>query len=207
MGHKDKGYAPMIAALFVEKNGSYFGLDGVDPWDESRDAKLYSGPYPVIAHPPCSRWCKLAGLVEARWGHKRGDDGGCFESALKSVRTYGGVLEHPAYSRAWDRFGLIVPPASGGWVRDIFGGAACHVEQGNYGHPARKPTWLYAVGVDLPSLRWGVSSADALVSWCANVTDTGRERPRVGKSKAAKTPDGFRQALIQMAKTASNWAT
>lgn len=80
----------MIAALFVEKNGAYYGLDDVDPWPEERDARKYPGPYAVVAHPPCSRWCRLAGLVEARWGHKRGDDGGCFESALSSVRKWGG---------------------------------------------------------------------------------------------------------------------
>jgi sterol desaturase/sphingolipid hydroxylase (fatty acid hydroxylase superfamily) len=28
-----------IAALFVETDGCYFGLDGVDPWDEPRDAR------------------------------------------------------------------------------------------------------------------------------------------------------------------------
>lgn len=27
-----------IAALFVETGGCYFGIDGVDPWDEARDA-------------------------------------------------------------------------------------------------------------------------------------------------------------------------
>jgi hypothetical protein len=43
----------MIAALYVEKNGCYFNLPGVDPWDVKRDARLYDGPYPVIAHPPC----------------------------------------------------------------------------------------------------------------------------------------------------------
>jgi len=31
----------------------------------------------------------------------------------------------------------------------------CHVEQGHYGHMSRKATWLYAVGVSLPSLQWG----------------------------------------------------
>lgn len=64
----------MIAALFVRTNGPYWGMPDVDPWDEKRDARKYAGPYPVVAHPPCSRWCRLAGLVEARWGHKRGDD-------------------------------------------------------------------------------------------------------------------------------------
>lgn len=91
----------MIAALFVQANGSYYGLPDVDPWDQKRDARLYPGPWPVVAHPPCSRWCRLAGLVEARWGHKRGEDGGCFAFALASVRRWGGVLEHPAYSDAW----------------------------------------------------------------------------------------------------------
>jgi hypothetical protein len=77
----------MIAALYVQRNGVYYGLDNVDPWDEERDARLYQGPHPVVAHPPCSRWCRLAGLVEARWGHKKGDDGGCFAAALHAVRT------------------------------------------------------------------------------------------------------------------------
>lgn len=32
-----------IAALYVESGGCYFGLAGVDPWDKSRDARLYAG--------------------------------------------------------------------------------------------------------------------------------------------------------------------
>lgn len=42
----------MIAALFVETDGCYFGLDGVDPWDEQRDARQYAGPWPVVAQRP-----------------------------------------------------------------------------------------------------------------------------------------------------------
>lgn len=83
----------MVAALFVERGGVYFGLPGVDPWDEQRDARLYDGPWPVVAHPPCSRWCQLAYIIEKRWGHKVGDDGGTFAFALDAVRRYGGVLE------------------------------------------------------------------------------------------------------------------
>ena len=64
-----------VAALYVEKDGAYFGLEDVDPWDEERDARLYAGPFPVVAHPPCARWSRLAGFTEARFGLMRGDDG------------------------------------------------------------------------------------------------------------------------------------
>jgi hypothetical protein len=192
-----------IAALFVERNGSYYGLDGVDPWDVKRDARLYPGPHPVVAHPPCSRWCRLAGLVEARWGHKRGDDGGCFKSALESVRRFGGVLEHPAWSDAWSAFDIPHPSPSGGWMRDMHGGWSCHVEQGRYGHVAKKATWLYAVHCDLPTLKWGSepdAESKAWVSWCGNAT-RGQKRERVGKKRAASTPVEFRDILIGMARS------
>jgi len=195
----------MIAALYVETNGHYLGIPDVDPWDIRRDARGYAGSDPVVAHPPCSRWCRLAGLVEARWGHKRGDDGGCFAHALESVRRCGGVLEHPAYSDAWAAFDLPVPPRSGGWVRGLCGGWSCHVEQSRYGHVAKKATWLYAYGVELPAMRWG-SSPDseihALVSWCGNHTKSSEKRPRVGKAVASRTPIEFRDVLIGMARSA-----
>ena len=194
-----------IAALFVETGGAYYGLDDVDPWDEKRDARLYDGPWPVVAHPPCSRWCRLAGLVEARWGHKKGDDGGCFEAALRAVREHGGVLEHPAYSDAWQAFDLFRPLTGPGWQRaDWDGGWACYVEQGRYGHPAKKATWLYANGCDLPSLRWGhvpVRDVKSMVSWCGNHLSGKPDRPRVGKAVAARTPEAFRAELIAMARS------
>lgn len=194
----------MIAALYVAKDGAYWDLPGVDPWDEQRDARNYQGPHPVVAHPPCSRWCRLAGLVEARWGHKRGEDGGCFESALGAVRQFGGVLEHPAYSDAWAHFGLPKPSRFGGWQRGICGGWSAHVEQARYGHPAKKATWLYAFGVDpLPSLRWGSeldAKSSAPVSWCGNHVASGESRPRVGKKAAAATPPEFRDELLGIAR-------
>ncbi len=199
----------MIAALFVETNGVYFDLPGVDPWDRARDARLYAGPYPVVAHPPCSRWCRLAYLVQARWGHAIGDDGGCFAAALHAVRTWGGVLEHPAYSLAWPHFDLPEPPREG-WGRGICGGWSAHVEQGRYGHPAKKATWLYAFGVrTLPSLAWGRESdalSTALVSWCGNRVRAGENRPRVGKAAAARTPLPFRDMLLDIARSARSVA-
>lgn len=196
----------MIAALYVERNGIYSDVPDVDVWDESRDARLYAGPWPVVAHPPCSRWCRLAGLVEARWGHKKGDDGGTFAAALKAVRTFGGVLEHPAYSDAWRAFGLPTPKRHGGWFGNARIGHSTHVEQNPYGHPAKKATWLYAFGCELPRLKWGSdldTRSTALVSWCGNHVSSGEVRPRVGKKIASATPIEFRDVLIGMARSVS----
>ena len=152
----------MIAALYVQTGGSYYGLSDVDPWGEARDARIYAGPHPVVAHPPCQRWGKLwAGqpLWIKRTGERKikGDDGGCFAAALASVRKWGGVLEHPWGSHAWPQFGLNVPSRHGHWIIADDYGWTCCVEQGRYGHYARKPTLLYAVGCRLPELRWGIS--------------------------------------------------
>lgn len=196
----------MIAALFVELRGVYSGRDDVDVWDVTRDARTYAGPHPVGAHPPCTRWCRLAGLVEARWGHRRGDDGRCFAAALAAVRRWGGVLEHPAWSAAWAAHGLGHPRPRGGWTAaDFVGGWTCHVEQWRYGHVAKKATWLYAHGVALPSLRWGSTPDQAsthLVSWCGNRTRVDDARPRVSKRQASATPPEFAELLLAMARSA-----
>jgi hypothetical protein len=151
----------VIAALYVETGGCYFGLPDVDPWDEKRDARLYTGPWPVVAHPPCQRWGRFwHGSVRKPHQYKLGADGGCFASALSAVRRWGGVLEHPEASHAWRVFGLKAPRRGQGWIAaDFEGGWTCSVEQAHYGHPARKATWLYTVGCELPSLRWGGTAA------------------------------------------------
>ncbi|WP_215412864.1 hypothetical protein, partial [Escherichia coli] len=87
-------------------------LPNVDPWDEARDARTYAGPHRVVAHPPCQLWVNFAALNFKRYGgeHNRpGNDGGCFAAALASVRRWGGVLEHPASSKAWAAHGLTAP--------------------------------------------------------------------------------------------------
>lgn len=150
----------MIAALFVAKDGCYFGLDDVEAWDQQRDARKYAGPHPVVAHPPCQRWGRFwHGSTRKPHQYRLGDDDGCFAAALAAVRRFGGVIEHPADSHAWRHFGLNRPPRAGGWVAgDFEGGWTCHVEQGFYGHFSRKPTWLYARGCDLPDLIWGAGA-------------------------------------------------
>ena len=197
-----------VAALYVETGGVYFGLPGVDPWDERRDARLYAGPYPVVAHPPCNRWCvPLAFVNQTRYGYKVGDDGGCFEAALNAVRTYGGVLEHPAETKAWPAHHLPRPPRDG-WGRalgDI--GWVTEVDQHAYGHPARKRTWLYYVGDDPPALNWKRTPAGqtALVSWLHYGKRDPRStdgRRRLTRKEALSSPEAFRDALLNMARSA-----
>jgi len=183
----------MIAALFVQRGGVYFGIPGVDPWDERRDARQYPGPWPVVAHPPCARWSMLAAAAEKCYGRRRGEDGGCFASALAAVRRWGGVLEHPAETAAWPAFGLPRPSRTGGWERTPDGGWVCWVEQGHYGHPAAKPTWLYVAGVDSPpDLRWGP---------CADATCTVCELSGKG-GRRSRTPGEFRGVLLSIARQA-----
>jgi hypothetical protein len=203
-----------VAALYVQTDGAYFGLAGVDPWDEARDARLYDGPHPVVAHPPCQRWGDMwmgSPLVIARTGvrKKLGDDGGCFAAALAAVRKFGGVLEHPEGSRAWDFFGMNKPPRAGGWVvADWDGGWTCRVEQVAYGHIVRKPTWLYANGCDLPSLTWGVDprKLPSMVQPSKARRETGGRTPSVNAhgvpdSLRIHTPPAFRDLLISMARS------
>ena len=195
-----------VAALYVERGGVYFDLPAVEPWDEDRDARNYDGPHPVVAHPPCNRWSQLCYMVEAVHGYKAGDDGGTFEHALDCVRRFGGVLEHPAETRAWRHYGLPKPATKGGWTVTLDGECVCYVEQETFGHPGRKPTWLYAYAVELPELPWqsrAVRPDD--VGWYVDKrrgqVKHGRKRLRDGR--ASRTPLAFRDTLIAMARTST----
>lgn len=203
-----------VAALYVERDGCYFGLPGVEPWDEARDARKYDGPYPVVAHPPCQRWGRFwHGSTRKPHQYKLGADDGCFAAALASVRKWGGVLEHPADSHAWRQFGLNRPERGSGWTRADWPehqGWTCYVEQGNYGHESRKPTWLYAHGVELPELDWS-RGEQRIPEWM--IERYGYEKARRigvvamvgGKDKTRirnATPEPFRDLLLSMARSA-----
>ncbi|HKK93380.1 MAG TPA: hypothetical protein VJ925_08085, partial [Longimicrobiales bacterium] len=126
-----------VAALYVRSDTVYQSIAGVDCWDVERDARLYDGPHPVVAHPPCKTWGRF-------WWRARDrdtGDGGCGEHAVRAVRRWGGVLEHPKDSGLWHRMMLPRP----GYF-DHLGGHTLAVEQCWWGHEAVKPTWLYVVG-------------------------------------------------------------
>ncbi len=192
----------MVAALYVETDGVYYGLPDVDPWDEERDARLYAGPWPVVAHPPCNHWCQLASVNAARYEtFQIGDDDGCFAAALNTVRQFGGVLEHPAYSLAWERFALPRPPTHG-WGSSFFDeGMTTQVSQSAYGHKARKRTWLYTVGVEPLDLRWGDPDGEGVVGAGVH-SGQAAGRGRVDGYEARATPIAFRDVLIDMARSA-----
>jgi hypothetical protein len=139
----------MVAALYIDARGPYPGI-GVDCWSweatrqawlSDRDARSYAGPWPVVAHPPCGPWGRLRHL-------SKGAGRDCGPRAVEQVRTFGGVLEHPEGSKLWEACGLPRP----GEERDAHGGYTVEVAQVDWGHVARKRTWLYLVGVP----RWAL---------------------------------------------------
>jgi len=134
------GLRSSVAALYVDANGIYPKLLGPENcWDETRDARLYDGPHPVVAHPPCGPWGRLRHLYT-------GGESDCAVRAVAQVRQFGGVLEHPAQSTLWVA-GLELPRPGYG---DRFGGYTIETDQVEWGHVCRKRTWIYCVGV--PSL-------------------------------------------------------
>lgn len=206
-----------VAALFVDPHGIYPQLLGMNRcWDEARDARGYGSHYatelPVVAHPPCHLWVNMAAVNWKRYGRQLpawypgGDDGGCFASALASVRKFGGVLEHPAGSHAWAAHGLpkVFSTNCGGpmgWVGwgpiDGYDPAVyvCEVWQSAYGHPARKRTWLLYCGKRPPfELDWTRNAPTThQVGWFD------RNKPTLSKRAASATPRAFAEELIRLA--------
>ena len=188
-----------IAALFVDGEGCYEKIPYIDMWDEQRDARLYDGNLAVIAHPPCQLWGKMAKVNYARWGgeHNRpGNDGGCFKFALCAVNQCGGVLEHPAQSYAWAKYG-IDKPIGEGW-KQSGSGWVCEVWQSAYGHRANKATWLYYVGDKNPvDLNWSRPVGTHQIGH-RDQRGKGRNKPTLNKREANSTPAKFRDELIRL---------
>ena len=192
-----------VAVLFARADSIYKAIPGTDVWDIERDARRWPGGAPVVAHPPCARWSKMNGVVLSRYPHKAdefawGNDGGLFEFALTQVRRWGGVLEHPADSRAFGHYGL--PRAGRG--PDRFGGWVCEIRQCDWGHRAEKRTWLYIVGAgpdELPPL----PPPGAPVARCSRMASCVRTRGYVeilAKAEREHTPPAFAKWLVELAR-------
>jgi hypothetical protein len=126
-----------VSVLYVDPTGPYPEIV-TDWWGADRDARLYAGPRPIVAHPPCGPWGRLAHMC-------RHQDVTLAPIAVRQVQRWGGVLEHPADSRLWPHCGLPLPGGQG----DLFSPRGDHtieIEQWWWGHPMPKRTWLYVVG-------------------------------------------------------------
>ena len=158
-----------VAALYAQRGSIYHAL-GCDVWDAERDARGYDGPFPVVAHPPCARWSPIAVMHDDRIcslgtpERRIGNDGGCFAAALRAVREFGGVIEHPRQSSAFGDHWL-GRPRRGAWQATLCGGYVTEVEQGCYGHPFHKTTWLYVHGLRgvPPAMSWQNSGKPSML--------------------------------------------
>jgi hypothetical protein len=191
-----------VAALYIDPRGPYPALLGPELcWDEARDERLYAGPWPVVAHPPCGPYCKQR-------HNYRGSEHDCAIRAVDQVRRWGGVLEQPAGSKLWDLCGLAPVSHTPSACFDLHGGWSMEVEQVRWGHPARKRTWLYIVGATaLPP----IPSPRDPTHWCSG----GRKRSKgsgglvppgikvCSAQQRRRTPEAFARWLIALARTAA----
>jgi len=199
----------MVNALYVEKNGVYSDINSVEVWDINRNAMLCKDGALAVAHPPCERWGRYwSGGPSVKVKRMLGDDNGCFAHALWYVRTFGGVIEHPEASHAWRYYGLNKPPKTGGWIKaDEYSGFTCCVEQGNYGHKARKATWLYINKIPKMELIWGKAKGKIKIEdgfHSKEAAITARADPnykpikRLTPQERIDTPIAFRDLLLSM---------
>jgi hypothetical protein len=113
-----------IAVLCASNKSKYYLINGLDIYDNNRNAFTFNSNLPIIAHPPCAQWSRLKGLAKplilekylAVW---------CYEWIVKN----GGILEHPNGSYLFDYLG----------IRN-----KCYkVDLREFGYPAIKTTLLY----------------------------------------------------------------
>jgi hypothetical protein len=185
-----------VACLYIDPRGPYPKMASVECWDEARNARLYAGPHPVVAHPPCGPWGRLRHLY-------RGTEHDCAPIAIEQVRRWGGVLEHPAGSKLWEVYGL---PAPGDYL-GARGGYTIEVCQCDWGHVARKRTWLYLVGIDFQCVKYPASRQPTHWASGGRTTSsrTGTPIPPGIKVCSAqqrrRTPPAFADWLVSLARS------
>jgi hypothetical protein len=199
-----------VAALYVDPRGPYPKMADVDAWDETRDARAYDGPRSVVAHPPCGPWGRLRHLY-------KGLELDCALLAVEQVRKFGGVLEHPAGSKLWDYYSLQKPHgflSDGSHAQsaaDAYGGYTIELSQCEWGHVARKRTWLYLVRVPRSALEAPPFPGREPTHWLSGSrgksSRTGNPVPTGIKVCSAaqrrRTPPLFAEYLVRLARSAT----
>lgn len=219
-----------VAALYIDPLGPYPKLAAkldataqatcdlaaimsppLDCWDASRDARLYDGPHPVVAHPPCTHYGRLRHLGKA-------DDADCAPRAVEQVRKWGGVLEHPAGSKLWELSCLPFPTRCAAcdlprhWCLcapipcDAFGGYTIELDQVEWGHVAQKRTWLYLAGVPREALESapfrGRKPTHHVSRDAKRAHRNGYTLKRTSSAQNGRTPPLFAEYLVRLASKA-----
>jgi len=184
-----------VAVLFARADSIYKTLPGADVWDIERDARKWPGGAPVVAHPPCRAWGRLAHMAKPR-----PDEKDLARFAVARVREFGGVLEHPQGSKLWADQRLPAPGA-----RDEFGGWTLPIVQQWWGHRAEKATLLYIVGcepLDIPPLPYVMGQASHVIasSSARQVRTHPQYRPEATKPEREQTPPALADWLLELAR-------
>jgi hypothetical protein len=168
--------------LYARRTSVYKTLHA-DVYDEDRDARTWHRLAPVVAHPPCRSWGRLAVMAKPIPGELE-----LAIHAVRQVQRCGGVLEHPAWSALWTVAFLPLP----GRGFDAHGGWTLSVDQSWWGHRAAKPTWLYIVGVspnELPPMPFHLGTAPGRIEM-------------MGKAEREATPPAFAAWLLDVVRLA-----
>lgn len=184
-----------VAALYIDPRGPYPKMPGVECWDERRDARNYRGPHPVVAHPPCGPWGDMRHLCKSQ-------PRDLAPHAVGQVQCWGGVLEHPKRSRLWPALGLPLP----GEGYDRMGGYTVEVEQVDWGHKCRKPTWLYIVGADpglIPRMPPGTPTHAIFYGDWERSGHAGPPLLAASKEIRRRTPPAFAELLVGLARAST----
>lgn len=183
-----------VSILFARHDSIYKSLPACDVYDRERDAKTFSGGNPVIAHPPCRAWGRLAHFADPEPGEKE-----LATWAVEQVRKNGGVLEHPELSRLWEAVPLPKPGAR----PDNYGGYTIAVDQRWWGHRANKMTWLYIVGTqrsDIPPHLIRYDPGTHCIKAHNQTTSRNAGKRRLPTSEREHTPVAFAEWLLQIAR-------
>jgi hypothetical protein len=184
----------VIAALFIRADSIYKTMPNVDAWDIERDARKWPGGCPVVAHPPCRAWGRLAHMA-----NPRPDEKDLARWAVRQVRRWGGVLEHPNGSTLWGDQELPKPGQS-----DEHGGWTLGIHQDWWGHRAEKATLLYIKGVkpnDIPDMPIKLEEPTHVIASSTARQHRGhpRFRPEVTKAEREHTPPALAYWLVDLA--------
>ncbi len=180
-----------VAVLFARSDSIYKTIPACDVVHITRDARVWPGGAPIVAHPPCRAWGGLRAFAKPR-----PDEKALALYSVDCIRLFGGVLEHPRASTLWPVKGLPEPGQRDGW-----GGFTIEVHQHWFGHRAEKKTRLYICGCepyDLPP----VPECDTVPTHviCSSMPRSNpKRRPDVPDKEREATPPAFALWLIEVA--------